>query len=191
MLRDLSLVFEPSTLDISEYQGMDSYGCGLREVELEVRQVIEEIQQTFYAAPKHERANIPKLSFPPKDSHGYMPDLLLDISLLITSGTLSAVFYKLISSWITHRNGRKLRIRLPSGFEVEATQLNKDEFQRLVEVLYAQYGQQPGSDLKPSELRKLGFKVATKKDIENHRQALRGAYSKKTDEILRKDNDKA
>lgn len=190
MLDDLKIIFIPSTRDIAEYDGDNSYASGLSDVEEEVRQIIDSLSQAFFDAPKSEKASIPVLSLESKASRGYMPELLVQASLIIPASTLSAIFYNLISNWIAHRNGRRLRIRLPNGFEVEATQLNKEEFQRLFELLHSKYGESSGQEFMSSHLEEVGFTVASAEETQALEKELRKIYFEKRNEMSERDERK-
>lgn len=125
-----------------------------------------------------KKKDIPYLCRPKVEQRcNKFPDLLVQLSILITSGTISAAFYKLVDSWVATRNGRKLRVRLPNGFEVEATQLGEKEFERLFALLYEKYSKEEVPDTK--ELARLGFKVFSSDEIANQTLVLRQAYDEK------------
>jgi hypothetical protein len=183
----LSLVFIPSPQDIIDYQGDDGYRCGLREVELEIQCLVDEIAHAFYKCPTIEEKKqfpaISKFELTDGETFHYVPDLLFQLGLVVTSGTVSTLVYKLISKWIDYKNGRKLHVRLPSGFEVDATHLSQEQFIHLFQLLYEKYGsgrsEQP---LSRSELQSAGLTP-----VNEHKtqilKALRDTYDKKREEI--------
>lgn len=179
--KELSLVFLPSPDEISEYQGRDGYHCGITQSRLDVDILIEEVESLYWlATSKADAESIPVLR---RETDGLVcrnsPELLYAVGLVLTSGTLSAAFYKLINSWINHRNGRKLRIRLPNGFEVEATQLTEKEFLRIFESLYLKYGtHQPQKTSIDAVLPML-----SREEVSTQDRALEDAYIKKQEEI--------
>lgn len=164
----------------------------MTEVEKEVRQIVEDMSAEFYKLrTPEERKTIPRLSKEVDHSCGYTPDLIADLVVLLCSGTVTTVLYKLISKWIDNRNGRKFRIKLPDGFEVEATQLKKKEFEDLVELLYEKYGTRDSQHrVTKHELKKRGipFSNSLSSTIDTYK-LLEQAYFSKLKEIEEKYKD--
>jgi hypothetical protein len=156
--RHPEFVFVPSVSDIEDYRGSDTYYCGLAEVEREVHAIQQQLMEEFYRCDPSDRRLIPRLVVPEKFERGYWPDFFFNLGILMTSSATSALLYKLIDSWIAHRNGRKFRVRLPNGFEVEASQLTEQEFEKLFQYLYGKYGPERTFEISKKELTRLGFR---------------------------------
>jgi hypothetical protein len=183
---DPKLIFVPSVKDIEEYDGKNVYYCGLEVVAHEVQAIPSQLQQEFFQCAPAERALIASVHMPRKKPvANAFPDFIFELVILITTGAASAALYKLIDSWIAHRNGRKLRIRLPSGFEVEASQLTEQEFERLFQYLYAKYGPDGTFVVRQDELTRLGFKVVSPDELQTEMSALRSAYFSKAKKLGR------
>ena len=186
--RRLSIIFVPSPNDISDYRGSDSYGWGLREVREEIDGLVSEVAATFYASEDKEEQNaIPQLHRPITSSAGNMPDLLFQLGLALSSGTVSVIFFKLVENWVKHRNGRKFRVRLPTGFEVEASQLSEEDFSRLFQILFEKYSQRDHPSAR--ELKAEGFSIVDQDERFETMAELNEEYQKKCSEILTGDNE--
>jgi len=188
MSTNLKMIFEfiPSVDDINEYQGNDSYGCGINEVKDEVVLIIEQLEQEFLKSTSEERKTIPTLK-KPKNTVNYMPELIINIDVIISSGAIATVVYKLISKWIDYKNGRKFKVKLPDGLEVETTQSNEKEFKLLVDYFYQKYNSKELTLATEEELRKFGFNN-TKTGTEEDLKALQLAYESKRDTLSKQKN---
>ena len=171
---------------ISEYSGNNSYSCGLDLTRESVQELFRQIEEAFFSCQtKEERSAIPMLvREEPRTAAGYMPDVLISLGLVLASGAVSTAFVKLINAWISERNGRKLRVRLPNGFEVEATQLGQKKFEQLFATLYEAYGTKV--EVSPvekflAELKARGFEVVA--DSNQESVELQTALVRKRDEI--------
>lgn len=177
---DYQLHFIPSLSDISGYIGSNSYSCGLDEVESDVDQIIAGLSAAFLSCEDKEiRANIPTLNkITNPHTANYSPELLVKVGLLLSSGAASVLFYKLVENWVNHRNGRKFRVKLPNGLEVEASQLSQSDFLRLFKYLHDNH---TAHDLEKENLEDIGFVVYDEIDRENDifLRELSAAYTEK------------
>ena len=182
--RDSLLIFVPSVKDIEDYDGDDRYYCGLAEVRYQVEAIPRQLEEQFCRGPLSEKRQITRIRLPSGEpGHGYWPDFIFELVLIMATGTTSAALYKLIDSWISYRNGRKLRIRLPNGFEVEASQLTEAEFERLFQYLYSKYGPGGTFDAEGGELRRLGFQVVSSAQLHDELQSIELAYDAKSQQL--------
>jgi hypothetical protein len=65
-----------------------------------------------------------------------MAPLIDEIGLWIASGGAVAAAYRLLRAWVETRNGRRIKISV-DGIELEATQLNEEQFLRLFDRIRA------------------------------------------------------
>jgi len=197
----ISLTFVPANEEISEYEGTNNYWCGLELTAKSIDTLVSDIQSEFFSDTEKDHKEWPTLGIDIdiKNSLGYEPEVIFQLGISILSGTVGVAFFKLLKLWITERNGRKVRVKLPNGFEIETTQLSHKEFNKLFEKLYAQYGDE-GATLRAKtmssykngerklvkELKKNKLLVLDKDEVGQETLELKKVYRKKARDLGRK-----
>jgi len=137
---ELSLILVPGREELSNYTGSNSYYCGLEEIRESIDELLITVTQQFFNDDPKNRNEWPMLnSVEVKQECGFEPEVIFKLALTLVSGTVGISFFKLLKMWIEERNGRKIRVKLPNGFEVDTTQLKHKEFSKLFEELHSTY----------------------------------------------------
>jgi len=179
-------LFIPSPEDIRQYEGDDTYFCGLAEVRKEVDSIVDSLQKEFYDIESvSDRRAIPRLSVMEREEAGNTPELIVQVGALFASGAVTTLLYRLISEWIKNRNGRKFRVKLPDGLEIEATQLRQNEFEPLVELMHERYCSGKSFYDNEDKLKRLGLAVS-KSGLNLPDRELQAAYSSKLKQLTQR-----
>jgi hypothetical protein len=130
--------------DPSEIEGLIDpdfiYSGGYSQYTKEIRELYDEIVSAWYADNNPQKVNEIRLSLPPASNYaGYFPEFIFELGAALSAGAVGAGLFKLLDVWVKKSNGRKLRVRLPSGLEVEATQMTHGEFEKLIAKLHETY----------------------------------------------------
>lgn len=110
----------------------------------------------------------------PDDSQAAHAPEVVELALTIGTGSLAAALYKLLRAWIDLRNGRRIKVKIGS-LEIETTQLNPDDFERLLQTIKKAHDAidhtnvKRAPDLLRSEMAQEGFQL---KDTEEEELRL-------------------
>ncbi len=167
------LIFIPSEIELRDYNGDNSYWGGLEDTQDSIKELLDDLHKDW-RTPKLDDPHhaSPRLSEDAPTEHGFTPELLIDLGISLTSAGAGVGVYKLLSLWVSTKNGRKLRVRFPSGFEVDATQLSKEEFSEIVQTLAKIDEGKITTKSAKDYLLKQGFTVLKEIDIVQEKKTL-------------------
>ncbi len=157
-----------------------------------ISKMVDEIAARYFSEDTTDRNAWPSLSIVPRNYLAFEPQVIFDLAMALLSSTVSVAFYRILKLWITARNGRKVRVRLPNGFEVEATQLSHEQFNELFAKIYSTYVVESVPKLKKSEKALMKYiaekklTVMSKQDVLEEELMLREIRRKKSDQLSKR-----
>jgi hypothetical protein len=183
----ISMIMVPALDEIASYTGENVYYCGLEITKDSINSLLDDIRKEFH---KEARAS-DREAWPSLDvdavvglhEHRHQPELLFELVTTISSGTVAVGFYKLLNLWISARTGRKIRVKLPNGLQIETTQLTYRQFCKLFSELY---NYESSGEALSRTLESQGHKALNEASVHNEERKLRNAYSKKRKELEQK-----
>lgn len=140
---NFALVLLPDPEEIEAIDDADFvYSGGYSKYEKELKVLLDDIMRAWFADEDPKKADEISLALPPvRREAGFFPEFIFELGASLSAGAVGAGLFNLLGLWVKRSNGRKLRVRLPSGMEVEATQMKHEEFRKLIAQLHGLYGQ--------------------------------------------------
>jgi len=136
----IQLVWLPAESEISEFYEPGTYAGGYGEFQKTVDGLVKSIQQGFFDSDDETKKEWPLVrSISESQDHtrkGFFPEFLFDTQIMVAGGAVATGFYKLLQLWVTYKNGRKIRVKLPSGLEIDTSQMTEGDFKKLFSGLY-------------------------------------------------------
>jgi hypothetical protein len=168
----ISMIMIPALEEITSYEGDDSYYCGLDLTRDSIDSLIDHIASAFHRSAASDRPSWPALSIVRPKRPQLHPELFFQIATTISVGTISIYFYKLLKLWVSSRNGRKIRVKLPNGFQIETTQLTYRQFCKLFSELHKYESSKVNSKVLLKTLRSQGYTFVTEEELDDEGREL-------------------
>jgi len=194
-----ALVLLPDTNEFVQFNDAEfSYSGGYSEYEAERHKLHSDIVAAWYADSSPDKIDEIRLSLPDAPRvHGWLPEFTWELSVALSGGAVGAGLYNLLALWVKKSNGRKLRVRLPSGFEIEATQMKRKEFETLFTKLHEIYESDNPAPIEVSYSREMSQleelldqavqpgRLISRNDAEIEKKRLKDAYILNREKIRR------
>lgn len=181
------LVCIPSLDEVDGYNGDNTYYCGLEHTSSSIQKLLSDVRLDWSSGegkqtdPYHSS---PRLD----DAKDYFvsnafPDVFFELAIFAISAGAGTGVYNLLRLWIEAKNGRRIHVKLPSGLEIDATQMNQEEFSQLVAMLHDRYVEHKSEEITAGMIKNSGMMLVSEKELLELRMKLQDAVVQKQHEI--------